>query len=121
SVFVQVESRRRPGPRWATLLIVVVCVACFVALSLLPLKQEVAWVMRWGTVPSRLFALTGTWWQDVLNPNWLCLLSSLFIHVAWAHLLTNMLFLVIFGLAAERALGSRRFLFLFLLGGVFAN
>jgi membrane associated rhomboid family serine protease len=49
------------------------------------------------------------------------LLTALFIHVAWVHLLSNLLFLVIFGLSAERALGSSRFLALFLLGGVFAN
>lgn len=120
-MFVHVDSRRRPGPRWATLLIVVMCVACFVALSLLPPKQEVAWVMRWGTVPARLFTMTGVWWQNLFNTEWLCLLSSLFIHVAWLHLLTNMLFLVIFGLPAERALGPRRFLSLFLLAGVLAN
>ncbi|HET7663257.1 MAG TPA: rhomboid family intramembrane serine protease [Rhodanobacteraceae bacterium] len=120
-MFVHVDSRRRRGPRWATLLIVVMCVACFVALSLLPPKQEVAWVMRWGTVPARLFTMTGVWWRNLFNTEWLCLLSSLFIHVAWLHLLTNMLFLVIFGLPAERALGPRRFLGLFLLAGVFAN
>ncbi len=121
SMFVQVESRRRPGPRWATLLIVVVCVACFVALSLMPPQQEVAWVMRWGTVPTQLFAAAGAWWRHLLDPVWISLLSALFIHVAWVHLLTNMLFLVIFGLSAEKVLGSWRFLALFLLGGVFAN
>ncbi len=121
TMFVHVESRRRPGVRWATLVIVIACVACFVALSLMPLKQELAWVMRWGTVPSRLFEATDTWWQYVFDPDWFCLFSSLFIHVAWIHLLANMLFLVIFGLSAERALGSPRFLSLFLLGGIFAN
>ncbi len=122
NLFVQVESRRRAGPRWATLLIVVACVGCFVALSLMPPRQEVAWVMRWGTVPARLFSSTAdTWWAYLLDPDWVCLLSALFIHVSWIHLLTNMLFLVIFGLSAERVMGSKRFLSLFLLGGVFAN
>ncbi len=120
-MFVTVESRRKPGPRWATLLIVVVCVACFVALSLMPLPRELDLVMRWGTVPSELFSVSGTGWQRLLDHDWMRLLTALFIHVAWVHLLTNMLFLVIFGLPAERALGSERFLALFLLGGVFAN
>ncbi len=121
-MFVQVESRRRTGPRWATLLIVVLCVGCFVALSLMPLRQELAWVMRWGTVPARLFAgHNGAWWHALANPDWACLLTALFIHVSWIHLLTNMLFLVIFGLSAERVMGSKRFFSLFLLGGVFAN
>ncbi len=119
-MFVRVPSRRRPGPRWATLLLVVLCVGCFVTLSLLPPARELAWVMRWGTVPAELLA-PGTGWQHLLNPAWVRLLTALFIHVAWAHLLTNMLFLIIFGLAAERVLGPPRFLALFLLGGVFAN
>lgn len=121
NLFVQVESRRRPGPSWATLLVVVLCVGCFVALSLMPPRQEVAWVMRWGTVPARLFDASDTWWEFLLNPDWAGLLSALFIHVSWIHLLTNMLFLVIFGLSAERVMGSKRFLSLFLLGGIFAN
>ena len=49
---------------------------------------------------------------------WLRLLSSLFIHADWLHLLGNMLFLVIFGVPAERALGFRRFLLLFVLSGI---
>ncbi|HET7268330.1 MAG TPA: rhomboid family intramembrane serine protease [Oleiagrimonas sp.] len=120
-MFVNVESRRKPRPRWVTLTIVVICVACFTVLSLVPVPREVAWVMRWGTVPAELFAVSGPWWHQLLDPDWLRLLTALFIHVGWMHLVTNMLFLVIFGLAAERALGSPRFLVLFLIGGVFAN
>jgi membrane associated rhomboid family serine protease len=103
------------------LLIVVLCVACFVTLSLLSPRQELASVMRWGVVPARLFSVAGTWWHVALDRDWLCLVTALFIHVEWLHLLTNMLFLVIFGLAAERVLGSPRFLGLFLVGGLLAN
>ncbi|HEX7342341.1 MAG TPA: rhomboid family intramembrane serine protease [Rhodanobacteraceae bacterium] len=120
-MFVHVDSRHHPGPRWVTLVIVVACVACFVALSLMPVARELAWVRRWGTVPAELFSVTGHGWRRLLDPDWVRLLTSLFIHVAWLHLLTNMLFLIIFGLATERALGSRRFLVLFLVGGVIAN
>src|SRR5690606_39986399 len=39
----------------------------------------------------------------------------------WAHLLGNLVFLLIFGLPAERAMGPWRFLVLFLVGGAVAN
>ncbi|HEX7338770.1 MAG TPA: rhomboid family intramembrane serine protease [Rhodanobacteraceae bacterium] len=120
-MFVDIDSRRRRGPRWATWLIVFVCVGCFVALTALAPQHELSWVMRWGTVPAELFGNHAVWWRQALDPDWLRLLASLFIHVAWMHLLTNMLFLLIFGLAAEKALGARRFLALFLVGGIFAN
>jgi membrane associated rhomboid family serine protease len=121
SMFVQVESRHRRGPRWATLLLVVLCVTCFMVLALSAPARQLGLVMHWGTVPANLFDGTAPWWRRALDPDLLRLLTALFIHEAWVHLLSNLLFLVIFGLSAERALGSWRFLVLFLLGGVFAN
>ena len=52
---------------------------------------------------------------------WLRLFTALFLHADWAHLLGNLVFLLIFGLPAERAMGPWRFLLLFLLGGAVAN
>ena len=49
------------------------------------------------------------------------LFTALFLHADWAHLLGNLVFLLIFGLPAERAMGPWRFLFLFLCGGAMAN
>jgi membrane associated rhomboid family serine protease len=120
-VFVHVESRHGRGPRWATLLLVVLCVSAFVALVLSQPARQVQLLLNWGTVPARLFSAGEPFWQRVLDPDLIRLLTSLFLHVAWIHLLANMLFLVIFGLSAERSLGSGRFLALFLLGGIFAN
>src|SRR5581483_2436553 len=52
---------------------------------------------------------------------WLRLVTALFMHADWLHLVGNVLFLVIFGFSAERALGAQRFRWLFLLGRAFAN
>ena len=49
------------------------------------------------------------------------LFSGLFLHADWIHLLGNLVFLLIFGLPAERVMGGRRFLLLFLVGGAFSN
>ena len=49
------------------------------------------------------------------------LVTALLLHADWSHLLGNLVFLLIFGLPAERAMGPLRFLALFLLGGAAAN
>ena len=116
-MFVDVPSRHHAHLRWVTPALVVTCVACYLWLMLSTSATRYAVLGNWGTVPAHLFqhgkALEG--WS------WLRPLTSLFMHADWMHLLGNMLFLVIFGLPAERALGSRRFLALFLIGGAFAN
>ncbi|HEX5961383.1 MAG TPA: rhomboid family intramembrane serine protease [Rhodanobacteraceae bacterium] len=115
SPFVDVPKRGRVHPRWVTPVLVVACVACYLWLMLTAPATRLAVLGAWGTVPAHLFQ-HGRILHDTLRP-----LTSLFMHADWMHLLGNMLFLVIFGMPAERALGSRRFLFLFLIGGAFAN
>ena len=116
-MFVNVPSRHRRRLRWVTPALVVACVGCFVWLALAAPEARYAVLTRWGTVPARLL--------DPVHPlaplPWLRLFTALFMHADWLHLVGNMLFLVIFGLSAERALGSRRFLALFLFGGAFAD
>jgi len=54
-------------------------------------------------------------------PVLLTLVTSLFMHGGWAHVLGNMLFLWIFGNNIEDRVGRRRFLLFYLLGGVAAS
>jgi membrane associated rhomboid family serine protease len=120
-VFVHVETRRRSRVQWATLLLVSVCVLTFMGLAVMPSPQRVSLLLQWGTVPANIFDAHEPILAQLRDPALLRLLTALFIHVAWLHLLSNLLFLVIFGLPAERTLGSLRFLLLFLLGGIVAN
>jgi membrane associated rhomboid family serine protease len=120
-LFVHVDTRRRPRLRWATLALVLLCVICFVGLALTRPPARISLLLQWGTIPANVFDPRESLWSQLVDPALLRLLTALFIHVAWVHLLSNLLFLVIFGLPAERALGSARFLLLFLLGGIFAN
>ncbi|EIL96314.1 MULTISPECIES: rhomboid family intramembrane serine protease [Rhodanobacter] len=120
-MFIHVETRRRKQWQWATLLLVVVCVVTFVGLALTPAPQRVSLLLEWGTIPANIFHQHESLLRQLRDPALLRLFTALFIHVAWLHLLSNLLFLVIFGLPAERALGSLRFLLLFLIGGVVAN
>lgn len=120
-MFVHVETRRRRQWQWATPLIVTLCVVCFVALVMMPPTQRVAALQTWGTVPANIFSAHKPLWPQLTDPALLRLFTALFIHVTWLHLLGNLLFLMIFGLPGERALGSLRFLLLFVVGGMVAN
>lgn len=120
-LFVHVETRRKPRWHWATLLIVSVCVVCFVGLAMMPSSQRVVLLLQWGTVPANIFNAHDAVLPQLTDPALLRLFTALFIHVTWLHLLGNLLFLVIFGLPGERALGSFRFLLLFVVGGIVAN
>jgi membrane associated rhomboid family serine protease len=118
-VFVRVETRRRAHPPWATLGIVIVCVALsFVEVSGRDPERLLA--AELGTVPARLMnALAfddGSWAIELRR-----LFTGLFLHADWPHLLGNMVFVLIFGFASERLLGSLRFLLLFLVCGALAN
>ena len=120
-MFVNVETRRRQGLHWAAALLILVCVVTFMALALMSPPQRVTFLLEWGTIPARVFDVHQPVWQQLRDPALLRLVTALFIHIAWLHLLSNLLFLMIFGVPAERILGSIRFLALFLIGGMVAN
>ncbi len=120
-MFVQLPSRRRPAPPWATLLVVAACVVVFVWLASLPPAQRLAVLTHWGTVPATLLDAQAPWLQQLTELRAARLVTAIFIHADWLHLTGNLLFLIVFGVPAERALGSARFLALFVLGGALAN
>jgi membrane associated rhomboid family serine protease len=120
-MFVQLEQRRRQRQPWITIGIIAMCVIVFLWLaSMSPETRASVW-RQWGNVPSSLFDAQVSITQQFFELRAARLLTSLFIHVDWLHLTGNLLFLMIFGVPAERTLGAWRFLILFLLGGALAN
>jgi membrane associated rhomboid family serine protease len=91
---------------------------------------------RWGAVPAELLGnrpLTAAQLARVAPPVPGCaarptpgklpalsVLSSLFVHGGWLHLLGNMLFLYVFGPGVEQRLGRFRFLLFYLAAGALA-
>lgn len=72
-------------------------------------------IQVWGTTPADILM----WRQEpgVL----LTLVTSMFLHGGWFHLIGNMLYLAIFGDNVEGIMGHKRYLFFYLLCGVTAN
>lgn len=119
-MFVSIPTRPEPTLRWATPLLCAALWAVHLWTSTRPEAVELGLMERWG-------ALTGGLAPNDLLASWadgergLRMLTALFVHADWAHLLGNLVFLLIFGLPAERVMGSWRLLVLFLAGGACAN
>jgi membrane associated rhomboid family serine protease len=66
-------------------------------------------VATWGIIP------------DTVNEHLYTLLTTVFLHGGWIHILSNMLFLWVFGRNLEDRLGSRNFVLLYLACGLAAS
>ena len=80
----------------------------------LPADADDVFSLKYGFMAARLLAdpLGGAW------PAAATLVSYMFLHVGWMHILGNMLFLFVFGDNIEDAVGHARFLVFYLLCGV---
>jgi membrane associated rhomboid family serine protease len=92
------------------------CLAFFYELTLPP-EASRALVYTFGLIPSHeqlIFAKHGVGLAQAFLP----MLTSMFLHGGWMHLLGNMLFLWVFGGAIEDAFGHVRYLLFYLVSGV---
>jgi membrane associated rhomboid family serine protease len=119
-MFVSLPTRQKRGLRWATPLLVVLLSSAFLWATMGTSGEQRALVMGWGAL-SGGFMSPDAWPAALQDGRALRLVTALFLHADWAHLVGNLVFLLIFGLPAERAMGPWRFLGLFLLGGAVAN
>jgi rhomboid family protein len=99
-----------------TYLLIGLCVGAF----LWQLGQdERAVLFSYGMIPARLFGLWHPRGYQVV-PAWMTLVTSMFLHGGWFHLIGNMMFLWIFGNNIEDVLGRLRFLLFYICCGVVA-
>lgn len=111
-----VLSRSLPVVTWV--LIALNVGVFFHELALGPGLDE--FLRTWGFIPARYFHLAATdpgHWVGRALP----LVTSMFLHGGWAHLLGNMLYLWIFGDSVEDRLGHGRYLIFYLLVGLAAG
>ena len=107
------DANPRHTPSYVTWgLIAVNLLAFFYVLSLSLFETE-RLLFLYSFIPLNFF--------DAPLSNAYRLLSSMFVHGGWAHILGNMFFLFVFGDNIEERLGHGRYLLFYLLGGVFAT
>lgn len=102
------DASRRPL-RFPLATVVVIALNIFV--FLFELVGGDAFINRWSLVPASIVA----------GQAWITILTAMFMHAGWVHILGNMLFLWVFGPAIEDVMGSLRYLFFYLLGGMAAT
>ena len=71
----------------------------------LPPAQLDAFFLQWGAIPAEI-----TQFQDLHG-----LITSMFLHGGWAHIIGNMVFLLVFGDNIEDAMGHVSYLLFYLL------
>ena len=102
------DATRRPlHLPFVTMLIIVVNGLVF----LLELVAGDAFINQWSLVPAQVMA----------GHNLITILTSMFMHSGWLHILGNMLFLWVFGPEIEDVMGPLRYLVFYLLGGLAAT
>jgi membrane associated rhomboid family serine protease len=113
------EGRRRGGLALVTWAIIIINVAVFLYEVMLGAGVE-AFIQTFGAVPREI--LTG---QDIPPPGptpvYLQLLTSMFLHGGWLHLIGNMAFLRVFGDDIEDILGRLPYLLFYLGTGLAAS
>jgi len=101
------DISRRPVHRPViTVSIITINVLVFV----LELLGGDAFVQQWSVVPATIVA----------GQHWVTILTAMFMHGGWMHIIGNMVFLWAFGPEIEDAMGPVRYVAFYLLGGVVA-
>jgi len=99
-------SRRPARVPLVTALIIIVNVLVFV----LELMRGESFVMQWSAIPA----------QIVSGHRWITILTAMFMHGSWSHIIGNMVFLWAFSPEIEDAMGRGRYLVFYLVGGLVA-
>ena len=112
------------GPPHAPFVTVGISLLCLFALliyaGLSPMMQQ-AMIDILGMKPAEVARLLhgelGSWWDLSM----LSVVTALFVHASWLHLLGNLAYLWVFGIKVEQSRGALGMLPIFLAGGALAN
>ena len=77
---------------------------------LLELTGGDAFILKWSAIPANITA----------GYDWITILTAMFMHGSWSHILGNMVYLWAFGPEIEDAMNPSRYLAFYLLGGLVA-
>jgi membrane associated rhomboid family serine protease len=102
------DASRRP--RRSTVITTAIIVVNVIVFAL-ELTGGDAFVQQWSFIPADV--VTGT--------HWVTILTAMFMHAGWMHIIGNMVFLWAFGPEVEDAMGRVQFLLFYLLSGLAAT
>ena len=106
--------------QYITLLIIVTCILTFFWQISIGVEQRKL-IYGLGAIPSVLFGIRDLSPNLIIIPESLTILTSLFLHGGWMHLIFNMLFLWVFGDNIEDSMGHLRFIAFYFICGILAT
>ena len=99
------DASRRPA-RVPVVTILIILANAFVFVR--ELLGGEAFVTQWSAIPAQIFS----------GHNWITILTAMFMHASWSHIIGNMIFLWAFGPEIEDAMNPWRYAAFYLIGGV---
>jgi membrane associated rhomboid family serine protease len=101
------DASRRPA-RIPIITVFIILVNAFV--FVLELMNGEPFVTQWSAIAAQITA----------GHHWITILTAMFMHGSWSHIIGNMIFLWAFAPEIEDAMGRGRYLAFYLLGGLMA-
>ena len=101
------DASRRTA-RWPIVTALLIATNAYV--FFLELANGERFVYTWSAIPRHI----------VYGHDWITILTAMFMHASWLHIIGNMVFFWAFGPAMEDAMGRFRFLIFYLVGGSIA-
>jgi membrane associated rhomboid family serine protease len=98
----------RRSARWPIVTALLIAVNVYVFTR--ELMYGEAFIFQWSATPAEI----------VSGHGWITLLTSMFMHASWLHIIGNMIYFWAFGPEIEDAMGRGRFLAFYLIGGLVA-
>ena len=98
----------RRTTRWPIITALLIAINIYVFTRELMYGEE--FVYAWSVIPAQITS----------GHAWLTLITSMFLHSGWLHIIGNMVYFWAFGPELEEAMGRMRFLAFYLIGGLIA-
>ena len=111
-------TKKMPLISW---LILIICISIFLYQYNLDFHSEQKTILSFGMIPSVLFKIKQLSNDLVIIPAYMTLITSMFLHGGWMHLIGNMAYLYIFGDNIEDELGKIKFIIFYIICGMFAG
>jgi membrane associated rhomboid family serine protease len=102
-----------------TVALIISCTLVFLYEVGLPEPIAEAFIFRYGAIPAAVFGHASLPVEPAIPP-YMTILTSMFLHGGWMHLIGNMLYLWIFGNNVEDVMGHVRFVIFYITCGVLA-
>src|SRR6187200_185779 len=103
-----------------TIATIVACVLVFFYQASLPAGPGETFVFQYGAIPALVFGEADPPEMGVAIPAYATLITSMFLHGGWMHLIGNMLYLWVFGNNIEDVMGHGKYIAFYLACGILA-